>query len=103
LLEEPDKADLIAEVTSYESGTVNFGRNTPAPYGGSAQSGVRKDLSSSSVTLKISDAKTNRELWTETEKIKSAFKKKTEQDNVVAAAEKLFLHFHDEVEPPGKP
>lgn len=103
VVEAPDKADLIAEVTSYESGTVNFGGNTPAPYDRSAQSGARKDLSASSVTLKISEAKSKRDLWTGTEKIKSAFKKKTEQDNVVAAAEKLFLRFHDAVEPPGKP
>jgi hypothetical protein len=104
ILEASEKADLIAEVTSYESGgTVSLGGNRPAPYDRSAQTGVRKDLSSPSVTLTISEAKTNRELWTGTEKIKSAFKKKTEQDNVVAAAEKLFLRFHDAVEPPGKP
>lgn len=103
ILDTPEKADLIAEVTSYESGAVSLGGNTAAPYERSAQTGVRRDLSSSSVTLKISEAKTNRELWTGTEKIKSAFKKKTEQDNVVAAAETLFLRFHDAVEPPGKP
>ena|SRR5690348_10053076 len=103
ILDTSDKADFIAEVTSYEAGAVSLGGNTPAPYDRSAQTGVRKDLSSSSVTLKIYEAKTNRELWTGTEKVKSAFKKKTEQDNVVAAAEKLFVRFHDAVEPPGRP
>ena len=103
ILNAPEKADFVAEVTSYESGTVSLGGNTAAPYDRSAQSGVRKDLSSSSVTLKVYEAKTNRELWTGSEKIKSAFKKKTEQDNVVAAAEKLFVRFHDALEPPGKP
>jgi hypothetical protein len=103
VLSTPEKADLIAEVTSYESGAISLGGNTTAPYERSAQTGVRKDLSSSSVTLRISEAKTNRELWTGTEKIKSAFKKKTEEDNVVAAAEKLFVRLHDTVELPGKP
>lgn len=103
ILDTPEKADLIAEVSSYESGSVSLGGNTPAPHDRSAQTGVRRDLSSSSVTLRISETKTNRELWTGTEKIKSAFKRKTEQDNVVAAAEKLFLRFHDAVEPPEKP
>jgi len=99
----PEKADFVAEVTSYESGTVSLGGNTSTPYDRSAQSGVRKDFSSSSVTLKVYETKTNRELWTGSEKIKSAFKKKTEQDNVVAAAEKLFVHFHDAVEPTNTP
>jgi hypothetical protein len=103
ILNTPEKADVVAEVTSYEPGTVRLGGNTSAPYDRSAQSGVRKDFSSSSVTLKVYEAKTNRELWAGSEKIKSAFKKKTGQDNVVAAAEKLFVRFHDAVEPPGKP
>ena len=103
ILDSAEKAEFVAEVTSYESGMISLGGNTPAPYERSAQSGVRKDLSSSSVTLSIYEAKTNRELWTGTEKIKSAFKKKTEQDNVIAAAEKLFVRFHDAVEPPGRP
>lgn len=103
ILDSAEKAEFVAEVTSYESGTISLGGNTPAPYERSAQSGVRKDLSSSSVTLSIYETKTNRELWTGTEKIKSAFKKKTEQDNVIAAAEKLFVRFHDAVEPPGRP
>src|SRR5215475_6880215 len=62
--------------------------------------GARKDFSSASVTLKIIEAKMGRELWSGTEKVKSALKKKAEEDNVVAAAEKLFLRFHDAVEPP---
>lgn len=103
ITDAPDRADFVAEVTCYESGSVSLGGNTSAPYDRSAQSGVRKDFSSSSVTLKVYETKTNRELWTGSEKIKSAFKKKTEQDNVVAAAEKLFVRFHDAVEPTDTP
>src|SRR5579884_3397020 len=62
ILNTPEKADFIAEVASYESGALSLGGNPSAPYDRSAQAGVRKDLSSPSVTLKIYDAKTNREL-----------------------------------------
>ena len=103
LLNTETNADFVAEVTSYGSGSLTTGSTTDyaTPDGKPRQStGTRKDLSSASVTLKIYEAKTRREVWTGTEKVKSAFKKKTEEDNIVAAAEKLFLRFHDAVEPP---
>jgi hypothetical protein len=104
MLNSPDKADLIAEVTSYDAGGLSVGGNPVySPDGKPVSSaGARKDLSPASVTLKVYDAKTRRELWSGTEKVKSAFKKKSEEDNVVAAAEKLFLRLHDFVQPPGK-
>ena len=103
LLDAPDKADFIAEVASYGSGAVRVGDN-PAyttPDGKPQYSaGASKDLSTGSVTLKVYEAKSKRELWSGTEKVKTAFKKKSEQDNTVAAAERLFRRFHDAVEPP---
>ncbi|HWC20057.1 MAG TPA: hypothetical protein VG498_23790 [Terriglobales bacterium] len=103
LLDAPDKADLIAEVTSYGSGSVRVGDTTnyATPDGKPEySSGASKDLSTGSVNLRVYDAKTKRELWSGTEKVKTAFKKKSEQDNTLAAAEKLFRRFHDAVEPP---
>jgi len=103
MLNTETNADFIAEVTSYGSGSVSVGSTTDyaTPDGKPRQStGARKDFSSASVTLKIIEAKMGRELWSGTEKVKSALKKKAEEDNVVAAAEKLFLRFHDAVEPP---
>ncbi|HWY70477.1 MAG TPA: hypothetical protein VNX88_17555 [Terriglobales bacterium] len=103
MLNTEANADFIAEVTSYGSGSVTVGSTADhaTPDGKPRQStGARKDLSSASVTLKIHEAKTGRELWSGSEKVKSAFKKKAEEDNIVAAAEKLFLRFHDAVEPP---
>jgi len=100
-----DKADLIAEVTSTENGGVSVGSKTDyaTPDGKPRESSsTSRDLSASSVTLKVFDAKTRRELWTGNERVKSAFKKKAEEDNMVASAEKLFKRFHDYVEPPGK-
>jgi len=93
------------EINSYEGGGVN--RNSKTDYltpDGKPQtsSGTSKDLSGSSVTMKVYEAKTHRELWVGTEKVKSAFKKKSAEDNTVEAAEKLFLRFHDSVEPSQK-
>jgi hypothetical protein len=104
MLNSPDKADLIAEITSYDAGGFSVGGNPVYSADGKpvSSAGARKDLSPASVTLKLYDAKIRRELWSGTEKVKSAFKKKSEEDNVVAAAEKLFLRFHDFVQPPGK-
>jgi hypothetical protein len=105
IVHSPEKADIIAQVTSYEGGDVSVGSKTDynTPDGRPRQSsGTSKELSSSSVTLKIYDAKTQRELWSGSERVKSAFKKKTEEDNLVAASEKLFVRFHDYVEPPAK-
>ena len=101
----PDKADLIAEVTSTENGGVTVGSKTDyaTPDGKPRESSsTNKDLSASSVTLKVFEAKTRRELWTGNERVKSAFKKKAGEDNMVASAEKLFKRFHDYVEPPGR-
>jgi hypothetical protein len=101
----PDKADLIAEITSTENGGVTVGSNTDyaTPDGKPRESSsTSKDLSASSVTLKVFEAKTRRELWTGNERVKSAFKKKAGEDNMVASAEKLFKRFHDYVEPPGR-
>ena len=104
MLNLPEKADLIAEITSYDAGGFSLGGNPVYTADGKPESsmGARKDLSPASVTLKLYDAKTRRELWSGTEKVKSALKKKTQEDNVVASAEKLFLRFHDFVQPPGK-
>jgi hypothetical protein len=99
-----EKADLIAEVTSYDAGGISLGGNPIYTADGKpvSSTGARKDLSPASVTLKVYDAKSRRELWSGTEKVKAAFKKKAEEDNAVASAEKLFLRFHDFVQPPGK-
>lgn len=105
IVNSPDKAQIIAEVTSYEAGSVRAGTNTDyaTPDGKPIQSsGANKDLSGASVNLKLYDTKTRRELWSGSERVKGAFKKKTEEDNLVASAEKLFLRFHDYVEPPAK-
>jgi hypothetical protein len=105
LVEPPDKADVLVEINSYEGGGLSSTSNTNyATPDGKPQtsSGTSKNLSGSSVSMNVYEAKTHRELWAGTEKVKSAFKKKSAEDNTVEAAEKLFLRFHDSVEPPQK-
>ena len=105
LVDSPDKADFVVEVNSYQSGEVRSTSNTDyaTPDGKpKASAGASKDFSGSSVRMKIYEPKSERELWSGTEKVKSAFKKKAEEDNMVEASEKLFRRFHDQVEPPAK-
>jgi hypothetical protein len=105
LVDSPDKADFVVAISSYEGGSVTGNSHTDyaTPDGKpKTSSGASKDLSGSSVTMKVYEPKTQRELWSGSEKVKSAFKKKAGEDNIVAAAEKLFLRFHDTVEPPSK-
>ena len=104
IVNSPEKAQIIAEITSYEAGGISRQANTgySTPDGKPPLLGASKDLSTPSVNLKLYDAKTQRELWSGTERVKGAFKRRTEEDNLVASAEKLFLRFHDYVEPPGK-
>ena len=105
LLNSPEKADFIVEISSYEGGSVSMGSHTDyaTPDGKPHESSsATKNLGASTVTMKVYDPKTERQLWVGSEKVKSAFKKKAEEDNIVAAAEKLFVRFHDSVEPPGK-
>jgi hypothetical protein len=100
----PEKADLIVEVTSIEGGGVSMSSKTDYGMDGkpSSSSKTSKDLSASSISMKVLEARTKRELWLGTERVKSAFKKKAGEDNILAAAEKLFKRFHDYVEPPSQ-
>ena len=103
--DSPEKADLVIEISSYEGGGVSSTSKTDylTPDGKpQSSSGTSKDLSGSSVTMKVYEPKSHRELWAGTEKVKSAFKKKSAEDNTVDASENLFRRFHDSVEPPQK-
>jgi hypothetical protein len=97
-----DKADLIVEISSVENGGVSVSSKTGYGSDGrpNSSSSTNKDLSASSVSLKVMEAKSKRELWSGTEKVKSAFKKKTGGNNLLDAAERLFERFHNYVEPP---
>jgi hypothetical protein len=64
--------------------------------------GTSREFSPTTVSLKISDAKSRLVLWSGTEHAKSAIKQKTQENNLVEAAQRLFEKFHDKVEPSAK-
>lgn len=104
LVDAADKADLIIEVAS--EGGDNDMRVT-SKMGPNYQTGQMeqsssssKDLSSTQVSMTVSDAHNKRVLWHATEPAKYSMKEKTRENNLVEAGEKLASKFHDHLEPP---
>jgi hypothetical protein len=102
VVDAPQKADLIAEVSSEQGGGVT--RTDTAGYASDGRpqssSGTNKDVSPSTVSLKVYDARSKLILWSGTEHAKFALKQKTQENNLVEAAQRLFEKFHDKIEPP---
>ena len=106
LVDTPDKADIIVEVVTTGDSSVQVSSSS----GVSRESGrpeqsssSRKDLSPEEITMTVFDAKNKRVLWRATERVKSAMKQKTKENNIVEAAERLASKFHDRLEPPAPP
>jgi hypothetical protein len=77
------KADLIAQVNApdYGAGNAGIGR----------------------VQLIVRDAHDGAVLWSGAEPVKSSFKEKQREDNIVEASLKLFRHFRESIEPEPAP
>ncbi len=105
MVNSPEKADLILEVTTSSTGeggvsvssTTDSGYGTP---GAGSKSTTSKELSTGPIRLAAIDGKSKSVLWSAIEDPKYAMRKKQQEDNLVRAAEKLFSKFHDRVEPP---
>ncbi|HEV2991896.1 MAG TPA: hypothetical protein VG759_25895 [Candidatus Angelobacter sp.] len=100
LVDNPDKADLIMEVSAPvdNSGTkisTKVNRETGQEDGYSSS----KEFSSDSIKITVYDAKSKRPLWSASDKPKYAMKQKARENNLVESAERLFSKFHDRVEP----
>jgi hypothetical protein len=101
-----EKADLVIEVNApEESGGVTFSSstNTNTVTGRPEQStSSNRQISSGGgpVRMVVYDPKTKAQLFFSSEIAKGAMKAKNREDNLVEAAQKLFLKFHDRVEPP---
>ena len=101
-----DKADIVMEISApEESGGVTISSST----NNNTVSGRPEQSNSSSrqisggggpVRMVVYDPKSKSQLFVSSELAKSAIKQKTREDNLVDAAQKLFLKFHDRVEPP---
>ena len=105
LVDDPEKADLILEVESPEDtsgltfGASNKADNSSEPDWGSA-SWLTKQTVSGEVKLSVRDARSGNVLWRAAEQMKSSLKRTSRENSLVEAGERLFLKFHDRIEPP---
>jgi hypothetical protein len=103
---DPEKADIVIEVSAPDEGggvTISSSTNTNTVSGRPEQStSSSRQLGSGGgpIRMVVFDAKSRVQLFASSEIAKSAIKQKTREDNLVEAAQKLFLKFHDRVEPP---
>jgi|SRR5947209_3460097 len=105
LVNAPEKADVIIEITAPEESSGMTVSSSTRP---SAETGRMEQSTSSSkqvslasdVKMAVLDPRTKLPLWTATEHVKNAVKKKDRENNLVEAAQHLFYKFHDKVEPP---
>lgn len=107
---KPEDADLIVEVSGPDgsggSGISVSSSTTPSGLSGShneAKTTTSKESSNGPIKMVVYDGKSKAAMWSATEKPKSGMRKKTQEDNMVEAAERLFTMFHDGIEPPPPP
>ncbi len=103
LVDSPDKADIIIEVSAPTGGggvSVSSKSGSPTRTGEQESSTTTtRELGTGPVRMTVIDGKSKSVLWTASEQPKFAMRKKAQEDNLVEAAERLFTKFHDRVEP----
>ena len=103
IVNSPDKADIIVEVTSPDAGggvSVSSTTSTdPQTRGPVESSTTSRELSVSRITLIVYDAKSKMALWSGSEQPKGAMRTKTRKDNIVQAAQRLVTKLREHVEP----
>lgn len=103
MVDSADKADIIVEVSSPSGGSgVSVSSKTDAsPRTGQPESSTSttREIGSGPVRMTVIDGKSKSVLWVSSEQPKFAMRKKSQEDNLVEAAETLFTKFHDRVEP----
>ena len=105
LVNTPDKADVVIEIAAPEDSSGVSVKSSVKP---SAETGRMETSTSSSkqlsfasdVKMTVLDPRTKLPLWTSTEHLRNAVKKKDRENNLVEAAQRLFYKFHDHIEPP---
>jgi len=105
VVSSPEKADLIVEISATEredSGfAVSSNTSTGSINGKEDQSTkTTKTFTTNMIRMVVMDAHTKTALWAGNEQPRVAARKNKNEDNLVEAAQKLFQHFHDRVEPP---
>lgn len=103
LVSSPEKADLLIEITSPQqepsSVTINGSRTNPLTGRPEQNSSTSRNVSNVPIRMAVLDPKTRLPLWTGVEQPKHALKQKAREDNLVEAAQALFVKFHHAVEP----
>jgi hypothetical protein len=105
VVSSPEKADLIIEVsaTEREEGFVMPAQQTPGIANNKSDEPAKatnKTYSVSNIRMVVIDSHTKTPIWAGNEQPRGATRKNKSDDNVVEAAQRLFQHFHDRVEPP---
>jgi hypothetical protein len=108
VVSSPEKADLIIDVSSteHEEGFMMPAQKTPGISSDKTDEppkNINKSYSVSNIRMVVIDAHTKTPVWAGNEQPRSATRKNKSDDNLVEAAQRLFQHFHDRVEPPPPP
>jgi hypothetical protein len=101
LVETPAQADIIVEVSSLApGGAISSGpAASPRSRIGPAAGGPPPPAISQ-IRLAVYDAKTRILLWSAVESLKSAWHKKTYEDNLMEASARLVSRLREQLEPP---
>ena len=107
LVDAPEKADIILEVTSPrevpDMAVASPIRDYPQRQRSPDQpTPTSKNPLTEPVKLIAYDARTMKPIWTASQRPRYAMKQKARESSLVEAAENLFSKFHDRVEPPPK-
>lgn len=102
IVDKPEKADIIIEVTSPSTGNgvgVSSTTSTDPHSGLPIQAATStRELQVTRITLIVYDAKSKIALWSATEQPKSAVRGKKRQDNIVAAGQHLVRKLRERIE-----
>ena len=101
LVDSPQKADLIVEVSSpSDGGGVSVSSSASTASGKREEkTTTTRQLSGNTVKLVVYDARNNVPLWSASEAAKSAFRQKARADNLLQAGQRLVSKFRERVEP----
>ena len=104
IVEKAEQADLVVQISTSggdSSLNVSSSRDLSSDSGRIEESShSSRDLSANDITMTVLDARDRRVLWIATETAKHALKEKARENNLVEAAERLAVRFHDRLEPP---
>jgi len=100
LVNAPEKADIILEISAPDAGGVSVTSSTSALHGAPERTTkTTREISRGPVRLIVYDSRSRMALWAANEQTKFAVKHKTREDNVVEAAQRLVSKFRQRVEP----